>query len=558
MQRQNIKKLFFTCNFLLFLIFGINLVTVQGTKYEAENGTLTGAVTVQSSRPGYSGSGYVGLFENNGDKVAISFSLSVAGNYDLYIGYAAPSGQKINNISINGNSAEVTYPASDAFTEVSFGKVSLRAGSNIIEIIKNWGWFYVDYIRIESNSDPEVVVTIPYQLATPDPMTGTQRLFYYLMNNFGKNILSGTMSLNATEEAEWLYANTGKYPALIGLDFMNHTRDYGWYDKTVLINKSIEWYRQNGVVSLCWHWRDPLRTTDAFYTSDTGFDISKISDESSAEYQAMVSDIDIVAGYLQQLQDSAVPVLFRPLHEASGGWFWWGAHGAAPCKALWRLMFDRLVQYHGLKNMIWVWTTDTQEDNMDWYPGDEYVDILSADIYAATNDFSSQLLTFNKIKEDFQGKKLVTLSENGIVPDPDNLVADKAGWSWFMTWYGDYVRNGVWNPLSHWQEVMNHQYVITLDEMPDLATYPLTGLRENSNTHVFSVFISPADMCLRVRHGNYEGAYSLNLFDITGKIFLERTGIREEYSENVSYLRKGVYMVQIITLAGQKTYKVVR
>jgi len=536
--------------FLLFLAFGVNFVDAQETKYEAEDGVLTGTVTVQNSQPGYSGSGYIGQFENNGDKVAINFALTGDGNYDLYIGYAAPNGEKINNISINGNATEVTFPGSSYFAEVSFGMVSLRAGNNAIEIIKNWGWFLVDYIRIEPDNDPEIVVTIPYQLATADPMIETQRLFYYLMNNFGKNILSGTMSLNAIEEAQWLYTNTGKYPALIGLDFMNHTRDYGWYDKSVLANEGIDWYRQNGVVSICWHWRDPSHTTN------TSFDISRISDETSSEYQAMVSDIDIIAGYLKQMQDSAVPVIFRPLHEASGGWFWWGAHGAEPCRTLWRLMFDRLVQYHGLNNLIWVWTTDTSEDNMDWYPGDEYVDILSADIYADTNDFSSQLLTFNKIKGDFQGKKLVALSENGIVPDPDNLAADKAAWSWFMTWYGSYVRDGILNPLSHWQKVMGHPYVITLDEMPDLETYTISGTTEHNAIPDLRVYINYTARILHVTANPGQQILHLDVIDIEGRSFFSKNNITENMSVSLSSMQSGIYFISVSTIQGQKMYKI--
>jgi len=439
---------------VLSLLLSSAVAIAQSTKYEAENGTLTGTVTVQTSEPGYSGSGYVGRFENEGDKVTLNFTLEEDGNFDIYLGYAAPYGEKINNISINGNVAEVTFENSSVFREVHFGKVKLVAGNNSVSIIKNWGWFLVDYLRIEPNTDPEIVVNVPYPLSTPNPMDETNRLFHYLMDAFGNNIHSGTMSIDAIEEAEWLYAQTGKYPALIGLDFMNHTRDWVWFDKTILVNEAINWYNSNGLVAICWHWRDPSRNTDEFYTSNTDFDVSKISDTTSAEYSAMVNDIDIVAGYIKELQDSTIPFLFRPLHEASGEWFWWGAKGPEPCKILWRLMFDRLVNYHGLKNMIWVWTTDVKVDNMDWYPGDEYVDILGVDIYAGNGDFSSQILTFNKVKEDFNGKKLITLSENGPVPDPDLLVADQAGWSWFMSWWGDFVRDPDINPLSHWQNVM--------------------------------------------------------------------------------------------------------
>ncbi|MDM8001907.1 MAG: glycosyl hydrolase [Bacteroidota bacterium] len=446
----------------------------QGTIYEAENGALTGSVSVMTAAAGYSGTGYVGKFENDGDKVSVAFTLAQEGYYNLYLGYAGPYGDKKNIVTVNGNSAEASFPATASFTETVFGKVWLVAGVNTVSLTKSWGWFLLDYFRIEPNTEPETTVQLPYKLSTPAPHRETRMLWSYLMDSFTHKIHSGAMSLNAKEEAEWLFAQTGKYPALIGLDFMNHTRNYSWYDKSVVVNEAKNWYNRNGMVAICWHWRDPSRATDEFYTSGTAFDVSKITETTSPEYQAMLSDIDIIAGYLKQLNTERIPVLFRPLHEASGRWFWWGAKGPEPCKALWRLMFDRLVNYHGLKNLIWVWTTDAASDNLDWYPGDEYVDILGADIYAADGDFSPQLLTYNSIMEKFAGKKLITLSENGPVPDPDKLVADRAHWSWFMPWYGSFIRDGIKNPLSHWQKVMAHDYVVTLDEMPDLKNYPLS------------------------------------------------------------------------------------
>ncbi len=466
---------------VVLLLSGAGPAPAQGTKYEAENGTLTGSVSVQTTVAGFSGTGYAGIFENDGDKAAVTFNLSAAGNYDLYIGYAGPYGDKKNILTINSNSIEASFPASPAFTETACGRVRLKEGSNTISITKSWGWFLLDYFRIEPDTKPDVSVLLPYKLSTQAPHRETRMLWSYLMDSFTHRIHSGAMSLNAKEEAEWLFAQTGRYPALTGLDFMNHTRNYSWYDKSVVVNEARNWYNRNGLVAICWHWRDPSRATEEFYTSGTSFDISKITETTSAEYQAMLSDIDIIAGYLKQLNADKIPVLFRPLHEASGRWFWWGAKGPEPCKALWRLMFDRLVNYHGLKNLIWVWTTDAAPDNLEWYPGDEYVDILGADIYAADGDFSSQLLTYDAIKEKFGGRKLVTLSENGPVPDPERLMADGAHWSWFMPWYGSFIRDGIKNPLSHWQKVMSHDYVVTLDEMPDLKNYPLSDEPDYSN-----------------------------------------------------------------------------
>ena len=251
---------------ILLLLGGTVMALAQGTKYEAENGVLTGTV-VETSVAGYSGTGYVTGFDNDGDKLAVTFTLSQAGNYNIYVGYAGPYGDKKNNLSINGNVTEMSFPSSSGFTEAAYGKAALKEGSNTLAIIKSWGWFLVDYIRIEPNADPEITVQIPYQLVTPLPLDATRRLWSYLLDSFTHKIHSGAMSLNAKEEADWLFANTGKYPALIGMDFMNHTRNWSWFDKSVLVNETRNWYNNNGLVALCWHWRDPSRATDEFYTS---------------------------------------------------------------------------------------------------------------------------------------------------------------------------------------------------------------------------------------------------------------------------------------------------
>ena len=101
----------------------------------------------------------------------ITFTLAEAGNYDIYVGYSAPYGDKKNIISINGNSSEMSFPAITGFTEALFGRTALKQGNNTIAIIKSWGWFLLDYIRIEPNSDPEITVqtsVYPVYPLTPD------------------------------------------------------------------------------------------------------------------------------------------------------------------------------------------------------------------------------------------------------------------------------------------------------------------------------------------------------------------------------------------------------
>ena len=99
--------------------------------------------------------------------------------------------------------------------------------------------------------------------------------------------------------------------------------------------------------------------TGGFYTSATDFNISSTlaAGPGSANYTLILRDLDAIAVQLKRLSDAKVPVLFRFLHEAEGGWFWWGAQGPAAAKALFRLGYDRFTNYHKLNNLVWVWNS---------------------------------------------------------------------------------------------------------------------------------------------------------------------------------------------------------
>jgi mannan endo-1,4-beta-mannosidase len=106
------------------------------------------------------------------------------------------------------------------------------------------------------------------------------------------------------------------------------------------------------------------------------------------------------------------------------------------------------------------------------------VDIVGRDIYK-DGDHSSQILEFNDMTSRYGGKKMVTISESGSFPDVDNLIMDGAGWSWFMPWYGGFVTDSKYNSLDLWKKMFASDYVLTLDEMPNLKTYTATSLIQN-------------------------------------------------------------------------------
>src|SRR5699024_12023865 len=90
--------------------------------------------------------------------------------------------------------------------------------------------------------------------------------------------------------------------------------------------------------------------------------------------------------------DAGVPVLWRPLHEFDGQWFWWGKGGPKNFRRLWQLMYNRFTMHHGLNNLIWVLGYSGEIEN-GWYPGDEYVDISGADTY----DSGSHIELYDKV-----------------------------------------------------------------------------------------------------------------------------------------------------------------
>lgn len=469
------KKIFY-----LLLILIMASVSGFSQKFEAESAILTGGASKMSSSTA-SGGYYVA---QGGGNLTFNLNLDTEATYNIYIQVAAPYGDKINRLVIDGTSVDFSTLNNSQYIRLkAVSYLKLAAGAHKVEITNFWGWISIDYIEFEK-VDPSTRFNINTTLVTPDPTEEVVRLYQFLLDNYNKKIISGVMDM---ADANWLKINTGKFPALIGLDFMQTGQKYDWYNDQTPFNEAQAYYNKNGIPAMIWHWRDPSNVTEEFYTQSgnatkyTTFDISKILDETSAEYKAMIADIDYTAGLLKKFQDNKIPILWRPLHEAAGGWFWWGAKGPAPCKKLWQIMFDRMVNFHGLHNMIWVWTREPNDDA--WYPGDEYVDMVGRDIYRE-GDHSSQVLEFNDMNSRYGGKKMVTISECGSFPDVDNLIKDEAGWSYFMPWYGGFVRDSKNNSLDLWKRMLASDYVLTLDEMPNLKTYTTQSISLKKNNHL--------------------------------------------------------------------------
>ncbi|KAM7217965.1 mannan endo-1,4-beta-mannosidase [Rhypophila decipiens] len=458
-------------NFLLPLVLalapGSNARACQPSArtFEAENAILTGT-RVESTLSGYTGSGYVAGFDEGSDKITFNIPSSTTKLYDLSIRYAGIYGEKRTTIVLNGgDNTEVFFPATETFSTVSAGQVLLKEGNNTVDIVNNWGWYLIDSITIKP-SDPRAPHNINPSLNNPNAGVEATTLYKYLVSIYGKKILSGQQDLSW---ANWINTQIGKTPALVAVDLMDYSPsrvERGTVGTSV--EDAITHHNNGGIISVLWHWNAPTGLYDTeerrwwsgFYTDATDFDIAAtLANPSGANYTLIIRDIDAIAVQLKRLQSAGVPVLWRPLHEAEGGWFWWGAKGPEAAKQLWNLLYDRLTEYHGLNNLIWVWNSIEPE----WYPGDSTVDILSADVYAQGNGPIS--VQYNQLVELGGDKKLIAAAEVGAAPLPDLLQAYEAHWLWFAVWGDTFINNAQWNSLEVLREVYDHDYVLTLDEI---------------------------------------------------------------------------------------------
>lgn len=285
-----------------------------------------------------------------------------------------------------------------------------------------------------------------------------QKLYDYIGGTFHSGIISGqqesTWMGSEQYEFDYILNKTGKLPAIRGLDYMND-------DFEGVNRRAEEWYSRGGIVSICWHcgadfsgsWAESQKTV----ISDWG----KALTPGTAENDKLLAGMDKGAEALKKLRDKGIPVLWRPFHEFDGGWFWWGKGGPENFRKLWKTMYERYTDYHGLDNLIWVLGfshVDIFADN--WYPGNEYVDIAGADSY---NKGANHKLyeSVERITPDYMP---VCFHECGTIPTPEELRKNGTDWVWFLTWHTNYITDE--NEPAVLKAIYNDDYVITLDELP--------------------------------------------------------------------------------------------
>lgn len=455
--------------------------------YNAETGTVQGKAEVKSERKGYKGKGYVTNISAQEDW-SREFELTDSQYYNLSITVASDV-PCVNGIAVNGKKIQdFSASGSGKFETITFKNIYIEKGKASISIIPEDGGLDVDYLNLTASED---ISKLSLSLSKPalvnkDSDYNAQALYQYICENYGKQVILGQHdTIGTTAETDMIYKATGKYPAVRFGDLMLAT-DEDSVTTQAEINAAVKWAQDGGIVGYMWHWAAPDDKRE-YYADKTDFNLSKaVTKENiaelsiddikklekdgkvSAECVALVEDIDRVSAQLATLRDEGVAVLWRPLHEASNGDFWWGRDKDS-YKWLWKLMYERQTKYHKLNNLIWVWSAQ----NADWYVGDDYCDILSCDIYDdGSKDGQVNVMLF---LQSISKNKPIAMSECGSFPKIQSIADEKAMWSFIGQWGGNYLMTDEgklseeFNTAADLITMYNNNLTITRDKLPDFT-----------------------------------------------------------------------------------------
>ena len=320
--------------------------------------------------------------------------------------------------------------------------------------------------------------------ADPKATKEAKELLQYLHTVAGKQIITGQHTQTVPcEEITYIRENTGKEPKLRGFELLAYSPNINYEDASPeclteveenkkTVETALAWARANrpgkesgtgyaagGILTFTFHWFSPLGGRDkSFYTEHTDFDAGKILQEGTPERAAFYHDMDVIADILRRFRDENIPILWRPFHESYGTWFWWGAKGAEVARDLYRLMFDYYTGEKNLHNLLWVWNCDIEEA----YPGDNYTDVISMDVYLPEYKATDYADTYEKLVQATSREKVAALAEIGYLPDIDLLQKSRIPWAYYMTWSKEFCIGEQYNSVENLKKVYDSEYAVIL------------------------------------------------------------------------------------------------
>ncbi len=361
---------------------------------------------------------------------------------------------------------------------------------------------------------------------------------------------------------------TGEYPAMVEED-LTGWHETAWsatYTNRVQehINNMKEiWNKKKAIPGMCWHWGNPLTGGGTYKASKenlTAEQFNNIVTEGTDEYNTMMEDLRKHADYLQQLADEDIPLIWRPMHEIDGGWFWWtDKNNPENTAKLWKIMYNYLVKERNMHNLIWVYSAGvgnpTKKDleyRKAFYPGDEYVDMVGIDLYGwdfrntgiknywnATQSYQDAFDILKELAPD----KLIILTETDAMPNMEKTFDDNhpnfAKWLWAMPWWAGNDNN----PDEWIKKTYTHEKVIMQPDLPDFESLATSSsnYKRNINNQQFSLYPIPGNDIISVKP---KGEYHLTVYTLNGKNLISEDSAS---AITIANLTPGTYLLKILT-----------
>lgn len=308
--------------------------------------------------------------------------------------------------------------------------------------------------------------------ANPNLTPKALELLEYLHATAGKKIITGQHTQTVPmEERAYIHNITGRYPKLLGFELLSYSPNINYENATEeclkevrenhgTVEEAIRWHKETGgIVALCFHWFSPVGGFDkSFFSCNTDFDARRVFIQDTPERWAFYHDMSVIAKVLERFLECDIPVLWRPFHEAEGDWFWWSAKGHEVSRDLYRLMFDYYVNVKHLDNLLWVWNSPAK----DGYPGDEYVDVVSRDLYASPRTLTDYKDEYEELIANTSADKVAAIAETGVIPDIELLSKTRVPWAYYMTWSREFGLTDRHNSDEMLKKMYSSDYAIVL------------------------------------------------------------------------------------------------
>jgi hypothetical protein len=336
---------------------------------------------------------------------------------------------------------------------------------------------------------------LPLSVSAADPVNTNssapvRQLLNYLASVYQKKTLTGfaTLSIDQDSYSGINYVVTGKREAIQALDME-------WTDLSPAgMQSMVDDYNRTGtILGFHYHW---------FFNGDSAWkdqrtnqvNVANVVTVGTPEHTEAMAELAKVADALKYLDDHGVPVIWRPLHELSGGWFWWSdLDHPENTAALYRMIYNYFTVDRQLNNLLWVWNTGGNIDAR-FYPGDPYVDLIGDDIYNSDFQNGRQVYwnSWNALKA-VAPSKMIALCECGELPNPDLMQSGATPpWLYALMWFG---AGQYGNPRDWTLYAVRHDWMITRDRLPVIAS--------NGNISPQIGILSPLDD----GEGRFNGAY---------------------------------------------------